>query len=293
MNKRAFGTGRSTCVSAVAGSILLSMVAAGCATPNTLAQDLAWERWRKCEGVGTTGLQEIRPDGQIWFWYKSPSEYTLVKECLAKAAAEQAERGRAVAQPVARDLPPAVTGPVMPPVWERGYEWAFRWESPRGKGTFVWSVDREETAEGVSYYVVKSGRTREIYWRKSDLAYYMDRVDGVVETRHVPPEMRYAWPLTRGKTWETRYTVEKSRDRQTTEMSKACQVEGEESITVPAGTFRTLKIVCRNQRTGSIREETWYSPDVLQWIRERGHFSYGIRERELVAFKLKGRLSAG
>src|SRR5262245_49242400 len=33
------------------------------------------------------------------------------------------------------------------PSWKRGDEWAYRWKSPTGKGTFIWSVDREETLD--------------------------------------------------------------------------------------------------------------------------------------------------
>ena len=43
------------------------------------------------------------------------------------------------------------------PVWRPGYEWEYRWESPRGKGTFVWSVNRTEIVDGTEFYVVKAG----------------------------------------------------------------------------------------------------------------------------------------
>lgn len=60
---------------------------------------------------------------------------------------------------------------VLAPVWKPGYEWQYRWESSRGSGTFVWRVDRIDSADGVDYYVVKSGTRREIFFRRSDLAY--------------------------------------------------------------------------------------------------------------------------
>lgn len=266
---------------------LLLLLVAGCASMgNTLAQDLAWERWQKCSDIPTVTLKEISPDGQIWFYYTSPMVMTA-QECLRKAAEEQSRRVAVSPPPPTATGQPLASGPAVAPVWKPGYEWAFRWESPRGKGTFVWSVDREEIIEGVEYYVVKSGTTREIYWRKADLAYYMDKVEGVVETRHMPPSNWYAWPLSPGKTWELRYTEDKPVDRTTNELARTCRMEAEESITVPAGTFRTLKIVCRNARTGSITSERWYAPEVKHWIRERTHFSYGIRERELIALKLK------
>ena len=172
------------------------------------------------------------------------------------------------------------------PLWKPGYTWQFRWESPQGKGTFVWIIKREEIVDGVEHYVMTSGRQREMYWRKADLAVSMDKVEGTIEERTVPSELRYVWPLVPGKRWEQTFTREKPRDNQTTEITSTCQVKAEETITVPAGSFRALKIVCHNKLTDSLRYEAWYSPEVKQWIRERGRFPYGMRERELIDFKV-------
>jgi len=147
-------------------------------------------------------------------------------------------------------------------------------------------VDREQTVDGIDYYVVKSGATREAYWRKSDLAFHMDTVRGQAEVRYVPSRVLYDWPLFPQKTWENTYTREVPRDRQTSVLVEACQVADQESVTVPAGTFRAYKVTCRSVRTGAIGLEIWYSPEVKHYVRERGRFTYGIRERELVAFKL-------
>ncbi len=266
----------------------LSLLAAGCAsTGNTLAQDLAWERWQKCtQEVPGPWISEIRADGQIWYYYRGPAQVQAMNECLQKAAAEQAQ-GRPVVKAPEPVGSPAASGPPIAPAWKPGDEWAFRWESPRGKGTFVRSVDREETLEGVECYVLKFGRDREIYFRKADLAYYIVKVEGAVETRHSPPSTWFTWPLTTGKTWEMRFTEEKPLDRKTTERVRACRVEAEESVIVPAGTFRAFKVVCRNARTGSITSERWYSPEIKNEIRVRTHFSYGVEEWELLAFKLK------
>jgi hypothetical protein len=73
---------------------------------------------------------------------------------------------------------PRRQGPVLAPTWRPGDEWAYRWESPQGKGTAVWSIVRVETVDGTEYYVVKSGETGEIYYRKADLAWTMERRDG-------------------------------------------------------------------------------------------------------------------
>ncbi len=278
--------------------ITLLFLLEGCApTTTTLAQDLAMERWEKCQLAGIH-LDHIDPNGTIWLRNVEPAMLRGEPwECLRKVADEQRQRRMGLLQipepkmfpapQTAKDQPPVEGGPPVAPAWKPGYEWAFRWESPRGKGTFVWSVDREELVDGVECYVVKAGEQREIYWRKTDLAYYMDKVSGVVEERSTPAELRYAWPLETGKTWTQTFHYERLRDRTTQEIASACQVEGEETITVPAGTFRTFKIVCRSQRTGSLRHESWYSPEVKQKVRERDYFSYGIRDRELIAFRLK------
>ena len=175
---------------------------------------------------------------------------------------------------------------VVVPQWKPGDEWTFRQESPQGKGTFVWAVNREESVDGVAYYVVTIGRQREFYQRKADLALYMDKIQGAIEQRWVPPQLLYVWPLVPGKRWVQTYTSENPRDRQTTDITSVCQVEAMETITVPAGSFMTLKIVCHNQRTDALMYERWYAPAVKHWIRERSRFPYGIRERELINFKV-------
>lgn len=273
--------------------LVLSLLLAGCASMgNTLAQDLAWEQWKKCDRFRGITLKEIRSDGQIWVWSEEGTgEVRLWRECIQQARAEQAARKPvAVAAPppppqIAKEQPPVVSGPPIAPLWKVGDEWAYRWESPRGKGTFVWSVAREEIVDGVEFYVVTSPQ-RESFYRKGDVAFSFEKFEGAVETRHVPPSM-IAWPLVPGKTWEQRYVRERPGERQTEEMLLACEVGPEESLTVPAGAFRAFRIACRNVRTGSMNYEMWYSPEVKQRIRERTYFSYGVRERELIAYKLR------
>lgn len=274
--------------------LVLSLLLAGCASMgNTLAQDLAWERWKKCDRFPGITLKEIRADGQIWYWnLDAYAQVGPFNECLRQAAAEQAARRATVVAAPAPVVPVPPQGasqqPTIasaPPMWKVGDEWAYRWESPRGKGTFVWSVAREEIVDGVEFYVVTSPQ-RESFYRKGDVAFSFEKFEGAVETRHVPPSM-IAWPLVPGKTWEQRYVRERPGERQTEEMLLACEVGPEENLTVPAGAFRAFRIACRNVRTGSMNYEMWYSPEVKQRIRERTYFSYGVRERELIAYKLR------
>ena len=151
-------------------AILLS---AGCASmQNTVAQDLAWERWYKCDHFRGITLKDIKPDGQIWVWRADGGEITAWRDCDQAVRAEQAKGAKAsipsstlamTSSLPSSDLMSAV------PAWKPGYEWAYRYESPSGNGTYVWTVNREEVIDGVPQYVIKTG-TREIFYRKSDFA---------------------------------------------------------------------------------------------------------------------------
>jgi hypothetical protein len=172
------------------------------------------------------------------------------------------------------------------PVWKRGDEWTFCWGSPTGKGSYVWSVDREEMVEGVSHYVIKQG-TREIFDRTADFAYTRETVNGAVVRQHTPSRIRYVWPLEVGKTWEQAFREDRPVDRRTDEREDVASVEAEETVTVRAGTFQTLKIVYRNKLTGAIRYEEWYAPEVKVPVQIRERLDSGLQVRDLIAHRLK------
>jgi len=182
--------------------------------------------------------------------------------------------------------PEAPLDTVPAPVWAVGDQWSFRWESPRGSGTFVWTVSREQAMTGVDCYVIVAGR-RHIFYRRSDLAFVEEHVDGVVERRAVPPALNYAWPLALGRSWEERYTNERPIEQQTDTRSLRSAVEAEETVVVPAGTFRALKIVRRHMLGEAIDVETWYAPAARQMVRQRIHFNYGVQERELTSYSIR------
>jgi len=172
------------------------------------------------------------------------------------------------------------------PVVRPGFEWEYRWEGPSSQGTFVWSVNRIEAVDGVEYYVVRASSGREIYWRKLDRAYFMDTIAQGIETRHVPPSP-VPWPLVVGKSWESRYTRERPIEKTSREEMRACRVDKQERVVVPAGTFDTLKIVCADPRSQEVMSEVWFAPEVRQWVKERSKYDEGIRERELLRYRLE------
>ncbi|MBI4590677.1 MAG: hypothetical protein HY725_17770 [Candidatus Rokubacteria bacterium] len=47
-----------------------------------------------------------------------------------------------------------------------------------------------------------------------------------------------------------------------------------------------MKTACHDERSGALRYENWYSPEVQHWIRDRHYLSNGVMVREVIAFRL-------
>ena len=119
--------------------------------------------------------------------------------------------------PASADIPLDAT----PLAWKPGYQWSFRWESPRGQGTFVWVVAADTEVEGLPSYVVRAGR-REMAYAKGNgqLGWHMEKVDGILVERASPPNFFFTWPLEVGKSWQYTYNWEGIRDRQTAQHTR-------------------------------------------------------------------------
>ena len=276
-------------------SVVLLLVTIGCATPsNTLQQDMAWDAWNSCPKSANIRLDRIDPNGMIYYsGLNGSAGMTELSYCIKNYYANRATSKAVPSTPQGTVVPAALSvapnstpGVPATPTWKPGYEWAYRYESPSGSGTYVWSVDREEAIDGVPHYVVKSG-TRELFYRKSDFAETHETLDGAVVVKYTPAHLYIMWPLQVGQTWEQTYQLERPAARQTSERVDAFTVEAEETITVPAGTFKTLKVVCRNKKNGRTRYEGWYSLDLKQVVKLRENLEAGTRIRELIAFKLR------
>jgi len=225
------------------------------------------------------------PEGRLVYWmsfqYKETEgerQPAFLQGGLGQARKEETS---VVSRPeTAREIRSSVNVPT----WNRGDEWRFRWSSPRGSGTFVWTIAGEDMVGGVAYYIMQSG-SRQIYYSKAELAWLMDRVEGAVETRASPAVRGFAWPLEYGNEWEEKYFWESPGERRTEDRLRRFKVEALEPVTVPAGTFQTFLLTVKDP-TGRLLQEYWYSPEVKWWVKERTYFSYGVRERELLEYKL-------
>jgi len=276
-------------------ALVLVLITAGCAAmKNTPIQDYVLEKGRACEWV-SSGWKLSRVDavGNYWVQGEGPSGPSQFRQCMQEQYAKQPfnewlKIQQRQTSSVVGGPPPPVARQKFPPiigetVWKPGYTWAYRYETPQGNGAFTWIMDREETLDGTTFYVLRTG-TREIYIRKSDLAYHMDKVGGEVETRFAPPTRFVS--VAPGEKWDFAYVREVPKDRTTQNLSRTCESSGPETITVPAGTFDTVKTTCTNSRTGDLVFEGWYAPAAKQTVRERTLFSFGWRERELIGIRL-------
>jgi hypothetical protein len=269
--------------------VAAAVVLAGCAaTQNTLAQDLAWERWKQCDNIPGVTLKEIKTDGQIWVLYTdSLSQW---QDCDRRAAQAQGARRAASPQPIPSPAPSG-SSPVRPPLdlpaWKIGDEWAYRFENPDTTGTFVWSVARVETLDGQPRFVIATG-TREIYYRVSNLGFTKETIAGNVVRQITPSDWRFvAFPLAVGKSWDMQYREVRPVARETEDVQRRCVAEAEETITVPAGTFATVRVSCKNLRSDAWLATIWYSPEVGQIVREEASVLGGKRVRELISYRLR------
>jgi hypothetical protein len=260
--------------------------------------------WGECKNTqelrtSTVVVNRVDPDGRYWSnTTVGPfeMEWPRVQACMneqfrAHPYLDWLKARQASGQPQASAAPAATVGPAPVPAWSVGDEWQYAYQGPAESGSYVWSVNRVEALDGVSHYVVKSG-TREIFYRVSDLAVTTERVDGVIVLLERPPRLIYAWPLEAGKSWVQHHRQERPVERQAIERDSAWTVATQETVTVVAGTFRTFKIEWRNMNSRALFQELWYAPDVKQLVKLREFLTSGVRERELIAFKLKGPTAA-
>lgn len=288
----------------VRGSGLLVVLAmfAGCASvKDTPQQAYVWEMGRICDSRSNTWfLDKVEADGSYTIrgatnsvggpnlpYFQCMNEQFKAHPFFDWARSQK----RAVEQPVV----PAGSGPldtlqpsppVTVPVWKVGDQWQFAYKSPSGSGTYVWMVDRLAALDGVPHYVIRSS-IREIFLRVSDLASSLARDNGVVVSRETPSRLDYDWPLTVGKSWAQSYRFERPVAQQTADRSRVWTVDAEETVTVVAGTFRAFRISRRNTSTSSLIREVWFAPEAKQSVKARDLLSTGVREEELIAYRLR------
>jgi hypothetical protein len=169
------------------------------------------------------------------------------------------------------------------PVWSPGDEWRTSWKTPTASGMAILTVEGEETVDGVEYYVIRNG-PRQVYYVKSTLGWHLEKVNGAVVLRRTPP-IAHDWPLRVGKSWDVRYQRQDG-DGRTSEFYRRCLAADETPLSVAAGTFLTLHLVCRDV-DDRVVSEVWYAAEVKGAVRERTVSSQGDRIEELVSYTIR------
>jgi hypothetical protein len=110
-----------------------------------------------------------------------------------------------------------------------------------------------------------------------------------IQTYH-PYEALYDWLLSVGKSWPSALELKVYQGNQTLDLKFVFAVEAFEEITVPAGTFKTFRIL----RTGpNDRMVVWYEPKLglevkRDWERFATHpFGPGTHQMEMLSYALK------
>jgi uncharacterized caspase-like protein len=195
--------------------------------------------------------------------------------------------------------PSAIAGSSGPPALKVGDNWAYK------------VTDRDYTVvrERKSVTRVDSVTGSEIRFRtgsKTLFRYNSDwsligQIPGDgIERKFEPPAPVYSFPLEPGKTWQAKFKNTRS-DGRVFDNDRTVTVEGWEEVTVPAGTFRALKVSSltyyrrvdgAGSGGGRVVFNYWYVPEVKRPVRIEdvniGNNGVVIQDftSELVSYKL-------
>jgi len=155
----------------------------------------------------------------------------------------------------------------------------------RAGDSWVYKVtDRDYTVvrERKSVLRVESVTDKEVRVRTGSKNYFLYNLEGDllvnvpgdgVTRRFDPPIKVYAYPLEPGKSWQARYRTTRD-DGKVFDNDRSTTVAGWEDVTVPAGTFKALKVSALTyyRRTdgggaGKIIVNYWYAPEVKRAVK--------------------------
>lgn len=166
-----------------------------------------------------------------------------------------------------RDSQSQAPSGIARPTWRAGDRWIYAWTMGATKGVKTSEVLGVREVGGVQYNVLRVEAAHLYY--TSDLHWAANIVESRVVARATPPQPWFNWPLEVGKRWQYQgvYEAQERKDQ----MRDLYRVVGVESVEVPAGTFRTFKIV--REVESAVADQYWYAPDVrwyVKWVGRRG-----------------------
>ena len=107
-----------------------------------------------------------------------------------------------------------------------------------------------------------------------------------------PDDGTYSWPLWVGKSWLASYTYhDRERGRSWNPVETSWKVAAYEDVTVPAGTFKALRLEASPGTNNATQSTLWYAPEtgiIVKRIFERTsdhYLGYGKFTTELVGYE--------
>lgn len=189
-------------------------------------------------------------------------------------------------------LKPRVAEPVIgssvkaeKPEWEIGYWWKYAWKRPGKSGTIIRRVIREDTFEGHPSFVVKEGKSQ-YFFTKDVLGSIAKMSEGKLVWKRDVPRQNFAWPLEVGREWRNSYLKENIAEETSQTYEYRMVVAKLEEVRLPAGKFKCFKTEVYVTYTGDLLAVYWYSPEVKSYVKYKEYTSKGLREGELISFKV-------
>jgi len=171
-----------------------------------------------------------------------------------------------------------ITTPIPRPEVKVGDTWTFTRTDKYTKhiiGTFVHTVQKIEGGEITVESRSADGAGSPVLWIYTSDWHLRKRGRATFD----PVIPGYAFPLELGKTWEGSFTSPSLSDTGPVDNNLKGKVVGVESITVPAGTFDTVKISLetrwlykgawrgRGRDSGVFTQTIWYAPKAKRFVR--------------------------
>ena len=243
----------------------------------------------QCECRCTALSVSSDPDcGKFTIWYASEIRNVIqIKSESTEGSMELIEYnnkgGNINPGPIGANLP---TVKIEKPEWKLGYEWKFAWRNPISSGTLTREVIRHDVFAGFPAYVVRVGKNQDFY-AKDVLGLLGTMSEGKITLRRNAPLQPFSWPLQVGKEWRNSYTLERLAEKSTQNFStiESWSVRLR-PMQVPAGAFEAFKIEIYGAASLKLLNEYWYSPQVKWFVPAKFYQQDGIREEELMSYKI-------
>lgn len=208
-------------------------------------------------------------------------------EDLAAKEAADTEAQKALRGPVGQQRPQgnAIALSRGRPEWKLGNQWTYRWKQLAATGTLTRTVISEEIFAGVPCYIVRVGKNENVY-TKDGLGLLATRSEGKLIFKRDAPYLPLSWPLEVGKTWNNSFILERFEEKSSRTYHHRIVIAKSETVHVPAGVYDCFKIEVYSDYSSKLLGEYWYSPQVRWFVRWRTYEQNGVREEELLRYKI-------